>query len=161
MRAALPIASIFASGLCLAPAVCTAVESQALAIAESLPATISQAFRCGSWSEHGQRGHYRFVLAEVSGGAGTEVYLQRILESAEDSNQVLRIVATTPIHELNNDHQQYQVSSARCVGRASVELSATYEHDEGNIQRRIRLVVARSGAYTISNVITPATKPSR
>ncbi len=161
MRVATSIAPVLACGLFLAPDICIAIESQALGIAESLPATISQVFRCGVWFEQGRHGHYRFVLAEVSGGAGTEVYLQRILESAEDSRQTLRVVATTPIRELNNDHQQYQVASARCVGRAAVELSATYEHDEGNIRRRIRLVVAQSGTYTISNVVASPIKRPR
>ena len=161
MRFVTSLASMLASGLCLAPHASAAVGSQAFGIAESLPATISQVFRCGSWAEPGKRGYYRFVLAEVSGGAGTEVYIQRVFESLEESNQVLRVVATTPVRELNNDHQQYQVSAARCAGNNSVELMATYEHDEGNIQRRIRLVLAPAGTYRISNVIVSRTERRR
>ncbi len=161
MRIATALASLLASSLCLPPHAAAAIESQALGTAEALPATISQVFRCGTWSETGKRGHYRLVLAEVSGGAGTEVYIQRIVESLEDSNQVLRVVATTPVRELNNNHQQYQVSAARCARSNSVELMAKYEHDEGNIKRRIRLVLAQAGTYRISNVIVTGTKHRR
>jgi hypothetical protein len=161
MRVATSLASLLAVSLCFGPHASAAVESQAHGTVESLPAAISRVFRCGSWAEFGARGEYRIVFAEVSGGAGTEVYIQRLVESLEGSDQILRVVTTTPVRELNNDHQQYRVSAARCVGKNSVELMATYEHDEGNIERRIRLVLSQAGTYRISNVIVSPTRRSR
>jgi hypothetical protein len=64
------------------------------------------------------------------------------------------MLQTTPVRELNDDHGQYQVSSARCVkkeGRSSVELIATFEHDEDNVVHNIRIQFTRPGAYKISN----------
>ena len=151
-------ASLLVSAACLTPYAYAAVESQQLGAVEALPAAISQVFACGSWTEREQHGHYRLVLVEVSGGAGTEVYLQRIAESLEGSNQVLRVAATLPVRELNSGHSQYQVSGAKCVGGSTVELRATFEHDRGNVERRIRLVLPRAGAYRISNVVVPAPK---
>ena len=101
-----------------------AIESQALGIVELLPAQVRQVFACGAWSESGVSGYYRIVLAGVSDGAGTEVYIQRI-GVADGSSPGPKLVDTTPVRELNNDHAQYQVSSARCIGagaRSSVEL---------------------------------------
>jgi len=153
----LPWLSASIAPLWVSPYAFAGLDSQALSTVELLPAVITQVLACGSWAERGQRGHYRIVLAEVSGGAGTEVYVQRILEPSEGSNQVARVLSTKPVRELNNDHSQYQVSAAKCVGKGSVVLRATYEHDAGNVERRITLVLAAAGKYRISNVIIPAT----
>lgn len=161
MRIAASLVAVLASTLGLAPHASAAIESHALGAAEAVPVAIQQVFRCGAWAEAGRHGHYRLVLATVNGGAGTEVYIQRILESTEGSDEVLHVVATIPVRELNNDHQQYQVSSARCSGSNSVELMATYEHDEGDVERRIRLVLAAAGTYRIRNVVVPGAKRRR
>lgn len=134
------------------------MESQALAIAAALPEAIDRVFTCGAWAEQGRRGHFRLVLVAVSGGAGTEVYLQRIVEPLGDSSQELRVLATVPVRELNDDHGQYAVSAARCVGNNTVELRATFEHDVGNVDRRIRLALGNDGQYRISNVVVGVSK---
>lgn len=89
------------------------------------------------------------VLASVSGGAGTEVYIQRILVRVEGGNEMLQVVGTTAIRELNNDHAQYQVLQARCVANRVIELTASYEHDTTDVKHRIRIVPGGNGAYTI------------
>ena len=137
-----------------------AIESQALGIVEPLSAQVRQVFACGEWSESGFNGNYRVVLAEVNDGAGTEVYIQRI-RAADGSSLGLKLVDTTPIRELNNDHAQYQISSAKCIGegaRSSVELIATFEHDEGDLQHRIRISLKAPGSYPVSNTVL---KPQR
>ena len=140
---------------CVTPSSFAGLESQELGTVESLPTAIAQVFTCGSWVDRRQQGHYRIVLVNVNGGAGTEVYIQRILESPTGSNQAL--LSTTPVRELNNDHSQYQVSNAKCASKNSVELMATYEHDESNVQRRITLVLTSTDKYRIRNVVIPAT----
>ena len=135
----------------------TAVESQALGTVAALPEAITQVFACGSWADQGKHGYFRIVLVTVSGGAGAEVYIQRIVESPEGSNQVRSVLATVPVRELNNDHAQYAVLAARCAGNNSVELRATFEHDSGDAERRIRLKLVQDGRYRMSNVV--ARKP--
>ena len=131
----------------------TAVESQALGTVAALPEAIAQVFACGSWAERGKHGYFRLVLVTVSGGAGTEVYIQRMVESLEGSNRVQRVLETVPVRELNNDHAQYAVLAARCAGRNSVELRATFEHDSGDAERRIRLELVQDGQYRLSDVV--------
>ena len=143
-----------ASTLATLPA--AAIESQALGVVEPLVAQVRQVFGCGKWSESGSSGYYRIVLVEVSYGAGTEVYIQRIQEVAQGSNLSLRLLETTPLRELNNDHAQYQVSSAKCIGagaRSLVELIATFEHDEGDVEHRIRISLTAPGSYPVSNAV--------
>ena len=106
-----------------------AIESQAIGIVAPLPAEIRQVFGCGTWSTNGQAGSYRIVLVDVSERAGTEVYVQRVLEPDGLSSAPARILETIPIRELNDDHAQYSVSSARCLrddARGTVELRATF-----------------------------------
>ena len=160
MRLPWPLALLSVSFLANPPAAFGGVDSQARAVVEPLPALISDVFSCGVWNDGTQRGRYRVVLAEVSGGAGTEIYIQRVAETIEAGAQVLRVVSTTPIQELNNDHAQYQVSNARCIGGSTVELQPTFEHDGGNVQRRIRLVPTRTG-YKLSNIILRKGKRGR
>ncbi|MGH8822811.1 MAG: hypothetical protein ACREWJ_16180 [Rhodoferax sp.] len=133
-----------------------AIESQALGIVGSVPPQIHQIFPCGNWSRSGHAGYYRVVLADVSGGVGTEVYIQTMQETVIGSNLTLRTLETTPIRELNDDHGQYLVSSAKCVSKGTqgvVELKATFEHDEGNVAHRIRVVLIAPGSYKISNTV--------
>lgn len=160
MRVALSLFLPLAASLLCAPRAFGGIDSQAFETVAPIPATITSVFPCGSWIEHESRGHYRFVLAEVGSGAGTEVYLQRIAETIEPQGQVLRVASTTPIRELNNDHAQYQVSAARCIGGKTAELRATFEHDEGRVERRIRLVPDQRG-YKIRNVIVRTPTRSR
>jgi hypothetical protein len=136
-----------------------ALESQALAVVEHLSPQIRHVFTCGEWSQSGSRGEYRFVLVHVSYGAGTEVYVQRIQEVVEHSNLRSTLVDTTPLRELNNDHGQYYVRSARCERggvRPVVDLVATFEHDEGNVERRVRVRLTSPGRYTLTNKVIPA-----
>lgn len=138
-----------------------AIESQALGIVKPLPAQIVQVFSCGRWTKSGSAGYYRIVLAEVSHGTGTEVYVQRIREADPGSAAGPKMLETTPLHELNNDHAQYQVSSARCIGagaRSSVELLATFEHDESNVEHRIRISLATPNSYRISDTVFRPTR---
>ena len=135
-----------------------AIESQALGIVEPIPPQVRQVFACGEWSESGISGYYRIVLAEVNYGAGTEVYIQRI-RAADGSSLGLKLLDTTPIRELNNDHAQYQVSSAKCIGagaRSSVELIATFEHDEGDLRHRVRISLKVPGSFPVSNTVLKA-----
>jgi len=143
---------LIAGALVALPAV--AIESQALGIVEPISAQIHQIFPCGHWSEPGRSGYYRIVLADVSGGVGTEIYIQPMQETVTDSNLNLTMLETTPVRELNDDHGQYQVSSARCVSKGArswVELMATFEHDEDNVVHNIRIQFTRPGSYKISN----------
>lgn len=149
------LALVLIAGL-LATRPAAAINSQALGIVEPLPIQIHQIFHCGHWSESGREGYYRIVLVDVSGGVGTEVYIQPIQETVTDSNLNLKLLQTTPVRELNDDHGQYLVSSARCVkkeGRSSVELVATFEHDEDNVVHHIRIHFTRPGSYRISNTV--------
>ena len=143
---------LIAGALAALPA--AAIESQALGIVESIPPQIRQIFHCGHWSQSGRSGYYRFVLADVNGGVGTEVYIQPMQETVKDSNLNLTMLETTPVRELNDDHGQYQVSSARCVSKGTrswVELTATFEHDEDNVVHNIRIQFTRPGSYQIGN----------
>ena len=129
------------------------IESQALGIVEPLAAQVRQVFACGEWSESGVGGYYRIVLADVGYGSGTEIYIQRV-RAADGTSLGLKIVDTTPVRELNNDHAQYQVRSAKCTGagaRSSVELIATFEHDEGDLEHRIRIALKAPGRYPVTN----------
>jgi len=158
MRIARTAASLAVAALSASAVV--AIESQALGIVEPLAAQIRQVFACGEWSGSGVSGYYRIVLAEVSHGAGTEVYIQRI-QAGDGSSLGLKLVETFPVRELNNDHAQYQVISAKCTGagaRSSVELIATFEHDEGNPQHRIRIALKAPGSYPITDTVL---KPQR
>ena len=76
--------ALIAGALAALPAV--AIESQALGIVEPISPQIHQIFPCGHWSQSGRSGYYRVVLADVSGGVGTEVYIQPMQETVTDSN---------------------------------------------------------------------------
>ena len=141
-----------------------AIESQALGIVGPLPAQIARVFRCGEWSDNGRSGHYRIVLIDVSEGAGSEVYIQRIQETAPNSSRVLALLETTPVRELNDDQAQYQVSSARCIraaGRSAVALTATFEHDEGDVEHRIRISLSKPGSYSVRNAVVGTRRKTR
>lgn len=121
-----------------------------------LPAQVHQVLNCGSWKEGATSGHYRVVLFDVSYGTGTEVYVQRIQEDAQPSGLALRLVETLPIRELNDDHAQYQVVSARCGGLGThsvVDLVATFEHDERDIKHHVRITLPAPGSYRITGVV--------
>jgi hypothetical protein len=158
-----PRAALLAAAAMLAAWPAAAIESQALGLVEPLPAEIRQAFSCGEWSSGGAGGPYRIVVVEVSGGAGTEVYIQRVQETEGGSGRQLRVLETTPVRELNDDHAQYEVSAARCIGagaRSSVELLATFEHDQGDVQHRIRISLASPGTYRVRDTVLRR-RPSR
>ncbi|TAM47299.1 MAG: hypothetical protein EPN61_04690 [Burkholderiaceae bacterium] len=143
-----------ASLLAMLPA--EAIESQALGVVQAVPPRIHRVFPCGNWSQSGHGGYYRVVLADVSGGVGTEVYIQTMQETVTGANLTLSTLETTPVRELNDDHGQYLVSSAKCVSKGAkgiVELKATFEHDEGNVAHRIRVVLTAPGSYKISNTV--------
>jgi hypothetical protein len=151
-----PRAALLAAAAMLGAWPAAAIESQALGRVEPLPAEIRQAFSCGEWSSGGAGGHYRIVVVEVSGGAGTEVYIQRVQEADGGSDRHLRVLETTPVRELNDDHAQYAVSAARCIGagaQSSVELLATFEHDPRDVQHRIRISLASPGAYRARDTV--------
>ena len=133
-----------------------AIESQAIGQVRALPPTLQQVVRCGQWTAGSSTGHYRVVLIEVSSGAGTEVYVQRV-----QGGEAPRVVDTIPIEELNNDHAQYQVSTARCAGpgeRIRIQLLATFEHDDADLVHRIDIRMSRSGAYSIRDTPTRASR---
>ena len=77
-------------------------------------------------------------------------------ETVTDSNLNLKMLETTPVRELNDDHGQYQVSSARCVSKGArswVQLVATFEHDDGNVEHRIRILLTGPGSYKVNNTV--------
>jgi hypothetical protein len=72
------------------------------------------------------------------------------------SDRQLRVLETTPVRALNDDHAQYAVSAAKCIGagtQSSVELLATFEHDAGDVQHRIRISLAAPGAYRVRDTV--------
>ncbi len=146
----------------LSPTSVTAIESQALGSVAALPPRIHQVFSCGTWSRPSASGFFRIVLVDVSFGTGSEVYVQRIQEAVDSSGQSLTLLETVPVHQLNDDHAQYRVSSAKCggaKGRRRVEIIATFEHDEGDLEHRIRVSLASRSLYEVtSSVRRPLSK---
>jgi predicted secreted Zn-dependent protease len=155
--------ALILSAALLACAPAAAIESQAQGAVEALPAQVRQVFTCGEWSAAGERGHHRVVIVDVSGGAGSEVYLQRVQQREGHAGAEPRVLETTPVRELNNDHTQYSVTSARCIAagaRSTVELIATFEHDSGDVRRRIRIVLTGGGPYRlVDTVLLPPRTP--
>lgn len=102
------------------------------------------------------------MLADVSFGAGTEVYVQRIRETVEASNLRIELIETTPVRELNDDHAQYEIESARCLGQgaaSSVELVGSFEHDAPSATRRIRIGLTAPGRYRVTQrIVRPRTR---
>jgi len=140
--------------LLLRPAV--AIESILLAEVQRLPAALHRTFPCGRWSVGGAEGYYRVVIASVYGGVGSEMYVQRIAQTAGGQPE-LTLVETVAFPELNNDHNQYSVSAATCRGstRSSfAELTAENEHDIGNVQRIIRIEL--KPPYRVTNRRVPS-----
>ena len=149
------VAILLGAVLILQPAF--AIESQRLAEVERLPAALDWGFPCGQWSVGGAQGHYRVVVASVYGGAGSEVYLQRI-EQTTGSQPELVLVETVAFPRLNDDHAQYSVTSARCRGNARfafVELVADYEHDVGKVSHVIRIELKPPYRVTDKRVSVP------
>jgi hypothetical protein len=157
---ALPLCVLPLALMTAIPAV--ALESQAVEVVGQVPAPVRQVMRCGEWSESGVSGFYRVVLVDVSEGSGTEVYIQRLRE-AEGGRYSLALLETTPIRQLNNDHAQYQVLSAQCIGKgrqSAVELIATFEHDEGDWTHRIRIALQPPNLYAVRDTVHKKT-PSK
>jgi hypothetical protein len=128
-----------------------ALESLALGEVSSLPASIRMVTDCGTWQHEGQGGTRRLVLADVYGGASTEVYVQWL--SAGAKNDTPKVLQTTPIAELNNDHAQYSFSAARCVKTSkgwAVKLRGTFEHDESGKTRELSIQLIDIGKYVLT-----------
>lgn len=129
------------------------IESSALPLAQNLPPEVQQVATCGQWKVGKDSGYYRFIVVTVSGGAGTEVYVQKI-EIANATSSSLRILETTTFPQLNNDHSQYYFDTARCGQsghRHFVELTGTYEHDEEDVEHLVRIYLDPSMPYRVTN----------
>ncbi len=107
------------------------IESQHLNLAQTLPVAIRSVKSCGAWEAEGRNGQFRLIVADVSDGVGSELYVQWITVPTKDKPPA--VVQTVAIRELNDDHAQYDFLSVDCEqkGKASyVRARAYFEHDE-------------------------------
>ena len=107
------------------------IESQQLHKVQALRIEVRSVKSCGTWEVDGRSGHYRLVIADVYNGAGSELYVQWVIDATQEKAAV--VLQTVPIRELNDDHSQYDFLSVDCErkGKASyVRARAHFEHDE-------------------------------
>jgi hypothetical protein len=136
------------------------IQSQHLPSVSNLPVALRIVSPCGEWKAKEAAGYYKMVVADVYGGAGSEIYLQKISTSMDGA----KIESTIAFTELNDDHSQYYIETAQCKreGKAIViRLKAIYEHDEPDEYRRITVRVNHSGKYEIDNEKYPAAKVNK
>ncbi|MCK6422732.1 MAG: hypothetical protein L6Q73_17740 [Aquabacterium sp.] len=110
--------------------------------------------RCGAWKADGRAGYFRVIVGDVSDGAGSELYVQRVAHATQQQGPV--VVGTASISELNDDHAQYDFQSVECrrEGRSTlVQVVATFEHDEDDRRHLIALRLTDAGQYKLSRRI--------
>jgi hypothetical protein len=125
------------------------IESLFLDAVNKLPLEVSLVKNCGSWEAGGKHGDYRMIVANVSNGVGNELYVQWI-EVKKDSSR--HLLTTLAFPELNNDHAQYAFESVSCAQkgkRVSIEIKASFEHDEGGEVHDISIELVDVGTYRL------------
>lgn len=141
-----------------------ALESIQLDKASALPVEFRLVTSCGQWHAGGKQGYYRLVVADVYGGAGSELYVQWIEQATQETPPA--VVKTLAFPELNDDHRQYDFRTVECArkgGAPYVRATATYEHDETDKTHEIWIRLVDIGRYQLSETVRPAgaTRPHR
>ena len=142
--------STFAAIVACLPATGFAINSMLQGQVEQMSAAIRSVQTCGAWSADGREGRYRVVVGDVVFGAGQELYIQRIFQSAEDPRS--HVVSTAAVRELNDDHNQHEIADVRCSvqGRTTrLIVRAVNEHDEAARRRRFTIRLNDDGSYRL------------
>lgn len=141
--------------ICLLGSVASAgTNSYLMADVEKLPIDIRIIRNCGNWQHEGQEGYYRLIVGDVHEAAGSELYVQWISNPSQERRSA--IVTTTPIIELNDDHNQYYLSSVECktVGKSTyIMVTGLYEHDQGNQIHKISVKLFGLGKYKLDEKV--------
>jgi hypothetical protein len=135
--------------LCAVHAARGGIESMFLDAVNKLPVELSLVKNCGSWEAGGKHGDYRMIVADVYNGVGNELYVQWIETKAGSSRHLLTTLA---FPELNNDHAQYAFESVSCGEkgkRVSIEIKASFEHDEDGEVHDISIELIDIGKYRL------------
>jgi hypothetical protein len=125
------------------------IESMFLDAVNKLPVELSLVKTCGSWQADGKHGDYRMIVADVYNGVGNELYVQWIEAKVDSSRHLLTTLA---FPELNNDHAQYTFESVSCRekgNRVSIEIKASFEHDENGEVHDILIELIDVGKYRL------------
>jgi hypothetical protein len=137
-----------------------ALESTLLDKVQTLPTEYRIVIPCGDWQVEGRAGYYRVIVADVYQGAGSELYVQWVEPATQQ--KPASVWKTVAVSELNNDHAQYQVESARCEtkGRqAQLRVRAVYEHDPPDRVRDISIRLIDAGRYSLRQQVRPLRSP--
>ncbi len=120
---------------------------------KNLSVSYKSVSNCGAWRAGDLTGYWRVIVTDAYRGVGSELYFQSIIDATQVEDA--RIFNTLAIKELNDDHAQYTVESLRCKvvrGQASVEVEASYEHDENDQMHKFVISPLGNNAYKLKRV---------